>query len=127
MSALPSPLKSLTRTLIQVADVLQVSQSVEMNAEPLERSVHHWPPSSQRPVMSALPSPLKSPTRTSTQVTPVLQMSHRLVLKAVEPLDRPTYHWPFSKARPAMSNFPSPLKSPTFSSTQVPPVRQPAH
>src|ERR1700731_4920486 len=76
--------------------------------------------------MSALPSPLKSPTFTSTQVAPVLQAAHFVVLKEV-PVDKPTYHWPFSKARPTMSALPLPLKSATCTSTQVAPVLQVAH
>src|SRR5438093_11884906 len=69
--------------------------------------------------MSALPSPLKSPTCTSTQVAPVLQVVQREVLKAVLPLDRPVHHDPPCKYRPVMSALPSPLKSPTLTSTQV--------
>src|SRR5437660_6634713 len=69
--------------------------------------------------MSALPSPLKSPTCTSTQVAPVLQVVQREVLKAVLPLDRPVHHDPPCNQRPVMSALPSPLKSPTLTSTQV--------
>src|SRR5207247_32421 len=94
---------------------------------PLEMPVHQVPPSLYRPVMSALPSPLKSPTCTSTQVAPVLQVAQREVLKAVLPLDRPVHHDPPCKYRPVMSALPSPLKSPTLTSTQVAAVLQVAH
>src|SRR5207249_8889031 len=92
--------------------------------EPFDRAVHQVPPCRYRAVMSSLPSPLKSPACTSTQVAPVLHVAQREVLKAVLPLDRPVYHWPFCKARAVMSALPSPLKSPTFTSTQVAPVLQ---
>src|SRR2546425_204841 len=70
--------------------------------------------------MSALPSPLKSPTCTSTQVAPVLQVAHGAgeVTKLV-PVDRAVHQAPPSSQRPVMSALPSPLKSPTCTSTQV--------
>src|SRR5262249_9129226 len=88
-------------------------------AEPLEIPVHHWPVCKTRPVISALPSPLKSATFTSTQVTFGFQISQRVLVKAVEPLEMPTHQSPVWATRPAMSALPSPLKSPTFTSTQV--------
>src|SRR5207245_5027674 len=70
--------------------------------------------------MSALPSPLKSPTLTSTQVTVVGQaVPQGEEVKAVLPLDSPTHHRPVCSTRPTMSSLPSPLKSPTLTSTQV--------
>src|SRR5207245_10168249 len=74
--------------------------------------------------MSALPSPLKSPTLTSTQVTlgpSAAQVAHKELVKEL-PVDWATHHWPLSAARPTMSILPSPLKSPTLTSTQVTPV-----
>src|SRR5205823_341056 len=50
-------------------------------------------------------------------------VAHWLVLN-VEPLDRPVHHWPDCSARPVISDLPSPLKSPTWMSTQVTPVLQ---
>src|SRR5690349_17771513 len=98
-----------------------LSQRALMNLEPLEMAAHHWPVLLTRPTKSVVPSLSRSAARTSTQVAPVDQVSHLVVVKAFEPLDTPTYHWPFSKARPTMSALPSPLKSPTLTSTQVAP------
>src|SRR5438128_3747909 len=87
---------------------------------PLESPTHHRPVCSTRPVMSALPSPLKSPTLTSTQVTVVGQaVPQGEDVKAVLPLESPTHHRPVSSTRLVMSALPSPLKSPTLTSTQV--------
>src|SRR2546427_775980 len=94
---------------------------------PLEMPVHQVPPSLYRPVMSALPSPLRPATSTSSQVAPVLQVVEREVLKDVLPLDRPVHHDPPCKYRPVMSALPSPLKSPTLTSTQVAAVLHVAH
>src|SRR5262245_52175595 len=69
--------------------------------------------------MSVLPSPLKSPTLTSTHVSLGFQVAHNVAVKEVTPSERPTHHCPDSSTRPAMSVLPSPLKSPTFASTQV--------
>src|SRR5947209_11971084 len=73
--------------------------------------------------MSDLPSPLKSPTLTSTQVTgtallPVDQVA-QIVSSKVEPLERASCHSPVLLLRPMMSCLPSPLKSPTWTSSQV--------
>src|SRR5260370_1170153 len=38
---------------------------------------------------------------------------------AADPVDKLTHHWPVCKTRPMMSVLPSPLKSPTLTSTQV--------
>src|SRR5256886_2116250 len=76
--------------------------------------------------MSALPSPLKSPTLTSTQVTlgpSAAQVAHKELVEQL-PVDWPTHHWPSSAARPTMSILPSPLKSPTLTSSQVTRVLQ---
>src|SRR5947208_17132731 len=56
----------------------------------------------------------------------VLQVAHRVVVKVV-PFVRVVHHLPVSSARPTMSALPSPLKSPTFTSTQVTPVLQVSH
>src|SRR5262245_56944824 len=72
-----------------------------------------------RPTMSSLPSPLKLPTSTSTQLTLGFQPSHRLVVKPTTPSDRDTHHWPVCKSRPMRSLWPSPLKSPVCTSSQV--------
>src|SRR5216683_2583875 len=56
---------------------------------------------------------------TSTQFTVEAQVVHKEVLKAVLPLERPVHIWPDSCTRPVMSSLPSPLKSPTCTSTQV--------
>src|SRR5437588_10020613 len=121
MSALPSPLKSPMCTSTPVTPVLQVAHGAGEVTKlvPFDTAVHQLPPSLYRPVMSALPSPLKSPTCTSTQVAPVLQVAQRVVLKAVLPLDRPVHHAPPCTYRPVMSALPSPLKSPTSTSTQA--------
>src|SRR6266851_688785 len=66
-----------------------------------------------------MPSPLKSPILTSTHVTSGFQEAHKLVVNAVDPLESPTNHWPACRYRPTMSAFPSPLKSPVCTSTQV--------
>src|SRR5262249_18400778 len=65
----------------------------------------------------------KSPAWISTQATAVDHTPHRLVVNP-DAFDRPTYHWPFCKARAIMSDLPSPLKSPTCTSTQLAPVLQ---
>src|SRR5260370_14732859 len=69
--------------------------------------------------MSALPSPSRSPIRTSTQVTAGDQVAYKLVLRAVDPFDKPAHHWPLCRTRPMMSALPSPFKSPMRTSTQV--------
>src|SRR5260370_756987 len=69
--------------------------------------------------MSAFPSPLKSPACTSTQMTFGSQVAQRLVVKAVEALESPTYHWPVWRYRPMIAACPSPLKSPVCTWTQV--------
>src|SRR5437870_5738760 len=128
MSAFPSSLKSPTCTSTQVAPVLQVVQREVLKAVlPLDRPVHHDPPCKYRPVMSALPSPLKSPTLTSTPVAPVLQVVQSLLFKPPLPVDIPVHHGPPCKYRPVMSALPSPLKSPTLTSTQVAAVLHVAH
>lgn len=53
----------------------------------------------------------------SAQVMDVDQAPKYELVKAV-PLERATYHWPFDWIRPAMSDLPSPSKSPTRASTQ---------
>src|SRR2546425_565869 len=75
-------------------------------------------------MMSELPSPLKSPTLTSTQLTMGLQVAQREVVGAVVPVLSETHHWPLCWARPMMSASPSPLKSPTLTSSQVTAVLQ---
>src|SRR5206468_7850882 len=42
-------------------------------------------------------------------------------------VDSPVHHWPFCKIRPVMSDRPSPLKSPTCTSTQMTAGLQVAH
>src|SRR5438874_645496 len=128
MSDLPSPLKSPTWMTTQVTPVLQVSQRELVKPEPLDKATHHWPVSKARPMMSLLPSPLKSPTCTSTHVTPVLQVVHGAgdVMK-LEPFERAVHQLPPSLYRPVMSALPSPLKSPTCTSTQVTAVLQIVH
>src|SRR5947209_13846026 len=69
--------------------------------------------------MSSLPSPLKSPTLTSTQVTVVGQGVPQGVELNELPVLSPTHHRPVCSTRPVMSALPSPLKSPTLTSTQV--------
>src|SRR5713226_8187962 len=69
--------------------------------------------------MSVLPSPLKSPTCTSTQVTAVDQRPHMEVVNPEEPLESATHQLPVAASRPTTSGRPSPLKSPTCTSTQV--------
>src|SRR5205809_57831 len=70
--------------------------------------------------MSVLPSPLKSPTLTSTQVTVVGQaVPQGEEKKAALPLETATHHRPVGCTRPVMSSLPSPVKSPTFTSTQL--------
>src|SRR6266851_9588157 len=64
---------------------------------------------------------------TSTQFTVEAQVVHKEVLKAVLPLERPVHIWPDSCTRPVMSSLPSPLKSPTCTSTQVTVGDQVAH
>src|SRR5207245_5740812 len=73
-SALPSPLKSPTRTSTQVTAVGHWTHLVKLNGAPL--LTRHQPVCSTRPVTSALPSPSKSPTLTSTQVTVVGHWPH---------------------------------------------------
>src|SRR5216684_1984828 len=120
MSALPSPFRSPMRTSTQVTAVDQVAHKLVLRAvEPFDKLAHHWPLCRTRPIMSALPSPFRSPMRTSTQVTAGDQVAHKLVLNAVEPLDRLAHHWPLCRTRPMMSALPSPSKSPTWTSTQV--------
>src|SRR5947209_3537334 len=127
MSARPSPLKSPTLTSTHVTAVAHWSQTVKLNELPVLSPVHHRPVCSTRPVMSALPSPLKSPTRTSTQVTVAGQAPQREEVKAVLPLESPTHHRPVCSTRPTMSSLPSPVKSPTFTSTQLTAVDQLPH
>src|SRR5207244_3047170 len=101
------------------------SQGVKLNELPVLNPVHHRPVCSTRPVMSALPSPLKSPTLTSTQVTVVGQaVPQGEEVKAVLPLETATHHRPVCCTRPTMSSLPSPLKSPTLTSTQLTAVGQ---
>src|SRR5713226_3718113 len=122
MSSLPSPLKSPTLTSTQVTVVGQaVPQGEDVKAVlPLESATHHRPVCSTRPAMSSLPSPLKSPTLASTQVTVVGQaVPQGEDVKAVLPLESPTHHRPVCTTRPTTSSLPSPLKSPTLTSTQV--------
>src|SRR5260370_28498655 len=119
MSALPSPLKSPTLTSTQVMFGFHCAHKLVVKLEPVLTPVHQLPPCKYRPVMSALPSPLKSPTLTSAQVTLGFQVSHREVVKPVDPLESPTYHCPVLRYRPTMSDLPSPLKSPTWPSTQA--------
>src|SRR5205823_381527 len=128
ISDLPSPLKSPTWTSTQVTLVLQVSQRELVKPEPLDKATHHWPVSKARPMMSLLPSPLKSPTFTSTHVTPVLQVVHGAGddMK-LEPFESALHQLPPSLSRPVMSALPSPLKSPTCTSTQVAAVLQVVH
>src|SRR6266851_1254143 len=124
-SALPSPVKSPTWTSTQVTAVLHWSQTVKLNELPSLSPVHHRPVCSTRPVISALPSPLKSPTLTSTQVTLVGQaVPQGEEVKAVLPLESATHHRPVCSTRPVISALPSPLKSPTLTSTQVTAVLQ---
>src|SRR5713226_8778127 len=129
MSSLPSPLKSPTLTSTQVTVVGQaVPQGEEVKAVlPLETATHHRPVCSTWPVMSLRPSPLKSPTLTSTQVTVVGQAPQGEEVKAVLPLETATHHRPVCCTRPAMSSLPSPVKSPTFTSTQLTAVGQLPH
>src|SRR5438445_10968531 len=77
--------------------------------------------------MSSLPSPSKSPTLTSTQFTAVLKAPQGEEVKAVLPLETATHHRPVCCTRPAMSSLPSPVKSPTFTSTQLTAVGQLPH
>src|SRR5437660_4178863 len=119
MSAKPSPLKSPTLTSTQVTAVDHWSQGVKMNEAPVLSPTHHRPVCSTRPAMSALWSPSKSPTLTSTQVTLVGQVAQGEDVKAVLPLETATHHRPVGCTRPAMSSFLSPVKSPTFTSTQL--------
>src|SRR5260370_809631 len=58
----------------------------------------------------------KTPVSTSTQVTDGSQGEE---VKAVLPLETATHHRPVCCTRPVMSARPSPLKSPTLTSTQV--------
>src|SRR5437870_1408532 len=69
--------------------------------------------------MSVLPSPSKSPTLTSTQFTAVLKAPQGEEVNAVLPLESATHHRPVCSTRPRMSASPSPVKSPTFTSTEV--------
>src|SRR5215471_11056065 len=64
----------------------------------------------------------------STQVTFGFQVAQgaRAVVNE-EPFESPTHHWPACWNRPMMSVMPSPLKSPTLTSTQVTLGFQPAH
>src|SRR5712692_7865097 len=119
MSVMPSPLKSPTLTSTQVTLGFQAAHMVVLKLEPLDMPVHQWPPCKNRPVMSVFLSPVKSPTLTSTQVTLGFHMAHKVVVNPVDPLEIPTYHWPPCRYRPTMSALPSPLKSPTWTSTQV--------
>src|SRR5437870_548947 len=108
-------------------DVGHWPQTVELNELPLLSPVHHRPVCSTRPVMSALPSPLKSPTLTSTQVTLVGQAVPQGVELNELPVLSPTHQWPVCSTRPTRSALPSPLKSPTLTSTQVTLVGQAPH
>src|SRR6266480_1955686 len=99
-SALPSPLKSPTRTSTQGTEALQVVQRLNWNVEPLERPTHTSPLSAARATMSVLPSPLKSPMSTSAQVTPVDMLAHKLLLKPVAPLETAPHTWPLDDTRP---------------------------
>src|SRR5206468_8352767 len=85
---------------------------------------HHRPVCRTRPTISSLPSPLKSPTWTLTQVTSVLHVSQTVKLNELLPVLSPVHHRPVSSTRPVMSALPSPLKSPTLTSTQLTAVGQ---
>ena len=56
----------------------------------------------------------------------MLQVVQRVVLNA-EPVLNPVHQAPFESTRPVMSDLPSPLKSPTFTSTQLTRVDQVSH
>src|SRR6516165_7320803 len=58
------------------------------------------------------------PTVTPVQATLRFQVAQSEFWKVL-PVERPVHHWPFCKTRPVMSALPSPLKSPTCTSTQV--------
>src|SRR6266436_6376349 len=61
----------------------------------------------------------KLPQRTSVQLTAVDHVVQRLVAELELPPERLVHHWPAPRKRPARSDLPSPLKSPTCTSTQV--------
>src|SRR5207244_9778440 len=122
----PPQTPALTST--QVTALAHWPQGVKLNELPALNPVHHRPVCSTRPVMSLRPSPSKSPTLTSTQVTVVGQgVPQGEEVKAVLPLETATHHRPVCCTRPAMSSLPSPVKSPTFTSTQLTAVGQLPH
>src|SRR5437899_5555621 len=94
MSALPSPLKSPTCTSTQVAAVLQNVHSEVVKELPLDKPTHQAPVFASRAAISVSPSPLKSPVSTSTQVIVGSQVPNKLLVKALEPLERLTHHCP---------------------------------
>ena len=120
-SALKSPTVKVTNTPLgfQVAH-----KALVVKDEPVETLTHHWWTAAFSPMMSDLPSPVTSATMRLLQVTELLHNVHRLDVKALEALDRPTHHPAVCWTRPATSATPSPLKSPTCSSTQVTVVAQ---
>src|SRR5207249_4082563 len=78
MSALPSPLKSPTITLVQWTALDQVAHT---ELPPFVVLTHHWPVDASRPASSATPSPLKSPVRASAIWEPELRFPIRLLEK----------------------------------------------
>ena len=70
---------------------------------------------------SSSPSPLKSPLETFIQGVEGFQRSAAAPAQKaspkVVPVERPTRQRPVVISRPAMSSWPSPLKSPTWKST----------
>src|SRR5207247_5896720 len=108
-----TPPQRVSKSPVKIYHAGQVVQSWLVKPLPVEIPAHHWPPSSQRPVMSPIPSPLKSPTLTSTQVATVLHVAHLVVVND-EPVEMAVHNWPASLYRPVISALPSPLKSPTF-------------
>ena len=77
-------------------------------------AIHHCPDWATMPTNPS--APLKRAVCTSTQVTPVLQVAHNELVNDV-PVLAAVHHWPDCRTRPVMSARPSPLKSPTWTST----------
>src|SRR5260370_10763688 len=86
--------------------------------------IHHCPFSLRRPIRSVLPSQVKLKTAPATfrsfQVIDGLITAHRAGGRKPVPAGLATliHHCPFSRSRPIRSVLPSPVKSPTRTSTQ---------
>src|SRR5947209_11907696 len=108
-SALPSPVKSPTRTSAQLRlgeSATQVVHRVWVKDMPVEVATHHCPVAGSRPARSSLPSPLKSASCTSAHASGPHTSQSRSV-KPV-PVEVPTHQTPVCGSRPTRSARPSP-------------------